>query len=158
VSFVLWRELYDNIGGKSFNFELLPRQVPGSSETHSDAVMVRKLHGLVLAAGSDYFHTRLCTPSSSDGLLYTDGDKVLVERVADGDEKGMEAYLEFLYKESFDESLPLRDMLAVLKVSFLARQLSDWVLNFIRRVYVWIELMSYARTILVHFICLTQPH
>jgi hypothetical protein len=81
--------------------------------------MVRKVHRVVLAAGSDYFRTRLCTPSSSDGLKYTDEERVLVERIADGDERAMEAYLAFLYKESFDESLPLQDMLKVLKVSSL---------------------------------------
>jgi hypothetical protein len=53
-----------------------------------------------------------------------DGGRVIVERVEDGDEKGMEVFLEFLYRESFEENLPLHDMLTVLKVSFLALELS----------------------------------
>jgi hypothetical protein len=78
--------------------------------------MVWKLHRLVLVAGSDYFRTRLCTPSSSVGLQYTDGDRILVERIAAGDERAMEAFLKFLYEDSFDETLPLLETLAVLKV------------------------------------------
>jgi hypothetical protein len=72
---------------------------------------------VVLALGSYYFCTRLCTASSSDGLQYTDGDKELVERVAAGDERAMEAFLKFLYRESLDEDLTLNDLLTVLKVS-----------------------------------------
>jgi hypothetical protein len=143
---------------------------------------VRKLHRLVLAAGSDYFRARLCTPPpSSDGLakrvlmdedivfvegvdgsrvpleredrervlkggdevfvklvdgVHTEGDtelmdggRVLREQVAAGEEKGMEAFLEFLYKERFDESLPLSDMLIVIKVHFLSRELSECVIH-----------------------------
>jgi hypothetical protein len=120
--------------------------------------MVRKVHRLVLAAGSDYFRTRLCTPSSSDGLQYTDGDRVIVERVANEDVKGMEAYLEFLYKGSFDESLPLLDMLAVLKVSFLSRGLSELVIHLLRLVKMWIQLVLDARTNLINLLYLTHLH
>jgi hypothetical protein len=81
--------------------------------------MVLKLHRVVLASGSDYFRTRVCTPSSSDGLKYTDGDKELVERVAAEDVRAMEAFLEFLYKDSIAETLPLLEILRVLKVSSL---------------------------------------
>ena len=49
-----------------------------------------------------------------------DGDRILSEYVAAGEEKGMEAFFAFLYKERFDESLPLSDMLKVLKVPFLS--------------------------------------
>jgi hypothetical protein len=59
----------------------------------------------------------VCTPSSLGGLQYTDGDKVLVERIAAGDERAMEVFLEFLYKDSFAETLPLLEILRVLKVS-----------------------------------------
>ena len=81
--------------------------------------MVLKLHRLALAAGSDYFNKRLCTPSTSEGLQYTDGDRVLVERIHAGDERAMEAYLEFLYKDSLDETLSLIEILTVLQVSLI---------------------------------------
>jgi hypothetical protein len=85
--------------------------------------MVLKLHRVILAAGSDYFKMRLCTPSSSEGLQYTDGDRVLVERIPAGDERAMEAYLEFLYKDGLDETLTLLEILTVLKVSLIIRLL-----------------------------------
>jgi hypothetical protein len=76
-----------------FYRRMLPRQVPNSPDTYSDAVMVLKVHRVILAAGSDYLDKRLCTPSSAEGLQYTDGDRVLVERIPAGDERAMEAYL-----------------------------------------------------------------
>jgi hypothetical protein len=42
-----------------------------------------------------------------------------VERVAPGDERGMEAFLEFMYKGSLDKDLLLQDILTVLKVFLL---------------------------------------
>ncbi len=49
-----------------------------------------------------------------------DGDKLLVERVGPGDERGMEAFLEFLYTGRLDKDLLLQDILTVLKVFMLA--------------------------------------
>jgi hypothetical protein len=80
--------------------------------------MTLKLHRLVLADGSDYFRTRLCTASSSDGLQYKDEDGVIVERMAEEDVQAMETFLKFLYEGSLDESLPVKDILTVLKVLF----------------------------------------
>jgi hypothetical protein len=48
-----------------------------------------------------------------------DGEKELVERVAIGDERAMEAFLEFLYKGRLDKDLPLLEVLRVLQVLLL---------------------------------------
>jgi hypothetical protein len=78
--------------------------------------MVWKVHRVVLSEASEYFRTRLGTPSSSDGIQYMDGDGVLVERVAAQDVQAMEAFLQLLYTETLDEDLPPQEALKVLKV------------------------------------------